>query len=249
MSKKPTAVSKLTPPVQLGIAIGAVLLVALAGWFLLVSPKKGHVAELEDQVAAAQLRLTQAQIDSHREPAPPVETGDLFRLAKAIPDDTDMSGILLELNRVASETGIDFESISPGGAATVGTYQVVPVTLIFEGNFYSLSDFLFRLRNLVSVRNGVLDANGRLFNVDSVAFGESQDRFPSIRATLQVNAFVYGTGTPATQAPPAATPAAAAPGTTTPAATTPAATTPATTPTTPAAPAAPAAAPSALASP
>ena len=223
------SLSKLTPPVQLGIAIAGVLVVALAGWFLIVSPKKGTVAGLEDQVAAAQLKLTQAQIDSRTEPAPPVETGDLFRLAKAMPDDTDMSGILLELNRVASDTGIEFESISPGGAATVGAYQVVPVTLIFEGNFYSLSDFLFRLRNLVSVRNGVLDADGRLFNVDSVAFGESQNRVPSIRATLQVNAFVYGTGSPATQAPP------------------PAATTPAATTTTPAAPAAPTAAPSALA--
>ncbi|MGE5691963.1 MAG: type 4a pilus biogenesis protein PilO [Pseudomonadota bacterium] len=247
MTKQPQLASKLTPPVQLAIAVGAVLVVALAGWFLLLSPKKAHASELEDQVAAAQLRLTQAQIDSRRKPTPPVETGDLFRLAKAMPDDTDMSGILLELNRVASDTGIEFESISPGGAATVGAYQVVPVTLIFEGNFYSLSDFLFRLRNLVRMRNGELDAEGRLFNVDSVTFGESQNRFPSIRATLQVNAFVYGTGTPATQAPPPA-PTTPAPATTTPATTTPATTAPATT--TPAAPAAPtSAAPSALATP
>ena len=217
--------SRLTPPVQLGIAVAAVLLVALAGWFLFLSPKRAAASDLESQIADAQVRLTQARVDANRKPEPPVETSDLFRLAKAMPDQTDMSGILLELNRVASDTGIEFESISPGAVGAVGAYQVVPVTVLFEGNFYSLSDFLFRLRSLVGMRNGKLDASGRLFNVDSVTFSESENRFPSIRATLQLNAFVYGTGATATPAPAATTP----PGSTTPAATTPAATTPAST--------------------
>ena len=224
---------KLSPPVQLAIALALVALIAAAGWFLVVSPKKATASDLEAQVADAQLRLTQARIDANRKPAPPVQTSDLFRLAKAMPDQVDMSGILLELNRVATDTGIEFESISPGAAAPVGAYQVVPVTVLFEGNFYSLSDFLFRLRNLVSMRNGVLDADGRLFNVDTVTFGESENRFPSIRATLQLNAFVYGTATPATTAAPAtATPATTTPASTTPATTTAAPTTPAAAPAT-----------------
>jgi type IV pilus assembly protein PilO len=222
---------KLSPPVQLGIVLAVVLLIAAAGWFLVVSPKKATASDLEAQVADAQLRLTQARIDANRKPAPPVETSDLFRLAKAMPDQVDMSGILLELNRVASDTGIEFESISPGAPAPVGAFQVVPVTVLFEGNFYSLSDFLFRLRNLVSMRDGALDADGRLFNVDTVTFGESENRFPAIRATLQLNAFVFGTATPATATPPAA-PAATTPGSTTPAATTAAPTTPAAAPAT-----------------
>lgn len=218
---------RLSPPVQLGIAVAVIVLIAVAGWFLVVSPKKSTASDLEVQIADAQLRLTQARVEANRKPAPPVETSDLFRLAKAMPDQVDMSGILLELNRVASDTGIEFESISPGAPAPVGAYQVVPVTVLFEGNFYSLSDFLFRLRNLVSMRNGALDADGRLFNVDTVTFGESENRFPSIRATLQLNAFVFGTATAAAAAPPAA------PATTTPASTTPTTTTAA--PTTPSA--------------
>jgi type IV pilus assembly protein PilO len=244
----------LSPRAQIGVAIGLVLVIALASWFLVVSPKKSRAAALETEVAEAQTALTQAQIASRRDPVPPVDTEDLFRLAKAMPDSVDMAGILLELNRVASDTGIEFESISPAGAATVGAYQVLPVTLLFEGNFYSLSDFLFRLRNLVSVRNGELAASGRLFNVDSVAFGESQQRFPQIRATLQVNAFVFGNGTPvpapATPTTPGAAPAPTDPNA--PAATTPAdPNAPATPPTTPAAPATPAtpATPSAFATP
>jgi Tfp pilus assembly protein PilO len=230
---------RLPPRAQLAVAIGAVLLLAVGGWFLVVSPKRSAAADLEEQVAAAQTRLAQAQIESRREPTPPVETSDLFRLAKAMPDDVDMSGILLELNRVASDTGIEFESISPGGSAPVGAYQVLPVSLQFEGNFYSLSDFLFRLRNLVSVRNGQLATSGRLFTVDSLSFGESRRSFPHIRATLQVNAYVFGTGV-ATAPPASATTTPADPNA--PATTTPAdPNAPATTTTTPADPNAPAA--------
>jgi hypothetical protein len=55
------------------------------------------------------------------------------------------------------------------------------------------------------VRDGEVAANGRLFNVQSVTFGEGTDGFPQIKATLTVNAFVLGEGDPAaTQAAPPA---------------------------------------------
>ena len=122
-----------------------------------------------------------------------------------MPDQIDMPGVLLELSRVARESGIEFDSISPQGAAPVSGYSSLPIALEFDGNYYELSDFLFRLRNLVRVRSGQLDAQGRLFVVDSISFGESTHSFPRIKASLTVHAFVYGdVSTPTT---PAATPA------------------------------------------
>ena len=111
----------------------------------------------------------------------------------------------------------------------------MPITLEFEGDFYSLSDFLYRLRNLVQVRDGELTSTGRLFAVDNLVFTEITGSFPRISATLTVSAYVYGTGAPVTSAappppttaPPADTgattpppgPSAAPPATSTPAAT------------------------------
>ena len=69
-----------------------------------------------------------------------------------MPSAPDMPGILLELDRIAEETGIEFQSVTPLASAVVGDYQTVPITLAFDGNFYELSDFLFRLRTLVGVR-------------------------------------------------------------------------------------------------
>jgi hypothetical protein len=73
---------------------------------------------------------------------------------------------------------------------------VLPIAVTFNGNFYNLADFLYRLRSLVSVHGGRLDATGRLFSVDTLTFNESPLNFPQIQASLVIDAFVYGTGVP-----------------------------------------------------
>jgi len=107
----------------------------------------------------------------------------------------------------------------------------VPITVVFDGNFFQLTDFLFRLRNLVDVRRGALAADGRLFTVDSIQFAEGQLKFPQIHASLTVDAFIYGTGATVSAPPQTTVPATTTttPGTTTPGTTTPTATTPVTT--------------------
>ena len=90
-------------------------------------------------------------------------------------------------------------------ATPISGYLAIPITVEFQGNFYDLSDFLYRLRNLVDVRHGTLDATGRLFAIDTLSFDEAQGGFPQISATLVVDAFVYGTLTPATATPTTST--------------------------------------------
>src|SRR5439155_22290360 len=109
--------------------------------------------------------------------------------------------VLLQLNPTAADTGITFQSIAPPTSAPISGYQAMPIQLTFQGNFYSLVDFLFRLRNLVDVQQGQLDATGRLFAIDTLSFTEAQQGFPKISATLVVDAFVYGTQAPATATP------------------------------------------------
>jgi hypothetical protein len=116
-----------------------------------------------------------------------------------------MPDLLLELSQLARDTGIRFDSISPQPVAAVGSYSVLPISVTFNGNFYNLADFLYRLRSLVTVHAGTLDATGRLFAVDTLSFNESDLKFPQIQATLVVDAFVYAA---APVAAPAATPPA-----------------------------------------
>jgi hypothetical protein len=188
--------------VLIGAVVVALALLAAAGWLLLVSPQRSKATSLDKQIAEVQ-----RQIDANRLAASqvhhvePIKVADLFRLTKAMPSQADIADVLLELSSMAHQTGIDFRSVQPTASTTVGAYQVIPINVVFDGNFYDLSDFLYRLRNLVDVRNGQLDATGRLFTVDTLDFGEGLRHFPNIQANLTIDAYVYGTSAPAT-APP-----------------------------------------------
>jgi type IV pilus assembly protein PilOP len=196
-------------------AAGAVLLFAVLAYLVVVGPKRSRANELDESIETTRAELTQARIDQARaKAAPTAPIGDLKRLNRAMPNQTDMPGLMFELARVAHETGISFDSITPSEPVPVSGYQKVPVSLVFQGNFFELSDFLYRLRNLVQVRDNRLRVDGRLFAVEGIDFGQGVKQFPEVQATLNASAFVYGSApatTPPTT-PPAATSGASAAG-------------------------------------
>ena len=197
---------RLSPTALYGVLIGALLVYGVAFWFLLVAPKRSEAGALKDEVATVQITVDAARAAAlaatNTDDTQPIAVADIFRLSTAMPATADMAGILLELARVAEETGIQFESIAPGASEVVGSFQKVPIAVAFDGNFYELSDFLFRLRTLVSVRSGALRASGRLFGVDKLSFEKSPNGFPEIAAKLTVSAYVYGTDVPASATSP-----------------------------------------------
>jgi hypothetical protein len=187
---------------QVALVVLGVLVLGAAAFFGLIRPKKAEAARLQKETDAAKAQVTgyyskRAEVTGR----PKIRSADLFRLAKAMPSQADMSGVLLQLNQIAADTGITFQSIAPQNSVPISGYQAVPIHLTFQGNFYNLVDFLFRLRNLVDVEHGQLNATGRLFAIDTLSFEEAQGGFPQISATLVVDAFVYGTLTPATATP------------------------------------------------
>jgi type IV pilus assembly PilO-like protein len=208
----------------LGAIVGGVLVLGLAAWFLVVHPQGGKLTNLKRHATDVQEKIDayHQQVVAARS-TPKIEVADVYRLAKAMPNKSDMPDLVLELSGLARDTGIRFDSISPQPIAAVGSYTVLPISVTFNGNFYNLADFLYRLRSLVTVHGGRLDATGRLFAVDTLSFNESDLKFPQIQATLVIDAFVYAAA-PAPVAAPAATPPASTTTTTT------AATTTATTP-------------------
>ena len=211
----------------------ALVIVALVAWFGLIGPKQARSSELSNKITELEQKLVVADRPKQAAAPPKIEidVADVFRLAKAMPDQADLPGQILELNSIALSTGVRFVAIQPGIPATKGAYSALPVILTFDGNYYDLTDFLFRLRNLVNVRDGVLDASGRLYTLDAIEFQEGDAGFPNIRAVMTVSAYSYG-GVPAAGAPAAAAPTAsgttATTGTTAPTETT--GTTPAATP-------------------
>src|SRR5207244_11928384 len=100
--------------------------------------------------------------------APRLDVADVYRLATAMPGETDMPDLILQLSQLARDTGIRFDSMSPQPPSAVGSYSALPISITLNGNFYNLADFLYRLRALVSVHNGRLEI-GRASCRQSVA--------------------------------------------------------------------------------
>jgi hypothetical protein len=199
------------------------LLFAYGAYTLAVAPQGVKAAKLQKQADAVQLQIYKRRAEIKKGLHPPtIQTADLFRLARAMPDRTDMPGIILTLSDLARSAGIKFDLIEPVTPATLsGSYETQRIHLLFNGDFYGLSDFLYRLRSLVSVHDGKLEAGGRLFNTDTVNFNVLSDSFPKISAELFVNAYVYGATAPvAPKAPTTTDGTTTSPTTTTPAAST-----------------------------
>jgi len=202
VNKKPT-----NPTVVIVLVILGVVVLGVAGYFGLIPPQGAKLKRMKADEAAAQSRIDDynQKVQLARS-APKIRVADIYRLAKAMPSETDMPDLVLELSQLARDTGIRFDSISPQPAVPIGSYTVLPISVTFNGTFYDLADLLYRLRSLVNVHGGRLDATGRLFTVDTLSFGESPLKFPRIQATLVIDAYVYGTGGAAPSTPTPAAP-------------------------------------------
>ncbi len=112
------------------------LLVLAASWFLLLSPKRDKVVELDQSIAASQTELALKK-DALARPsgAVKIRASDLFRLNKALPDKSDMTAIILDVNRLAAANKLSFSSIAPT-AAIAGTGSIAqPVIVTVQGRF------------------------------------------------------------------------------------------------------------------
>ena len=193
-------------PLTAVLAVALVIVLAV-GYLAAIRPKQARSAELADEIEnlETQIALAGQRERPSKPPRVEIDVADVFRLAKAMPDRNDMAAIILELNAIALSTGVEFVAIQPQESIEKGEYHSTPVTLTFEGNYYDLTDFLFRLRNLVRVRDGVLDASGRLYTLDALDMHESEGGFPHIEAVITVSAYTFGPAAPAPGAPPTET--------------------------------------------
>lgn len=194
----------------LGLIAAAGLVVFAAGWLLAVRPLSHRASELRAQKAVVyqQIADTIAQsAPATATSAPKIRVADVYKLSTAMPSIVDMPDLLLELQQTAQAAGVQLLSISPT-APVAGTsgYATERLALSVSGDFYGVTDLLYRLRNLVYVRGGALHANGRLFSVQSVTLSPAGTAAKNLlNASIGVDTYVYGTAGAATPAPASTT--------------------------------------------
>ena len=181
-----------------------ILLVAAAAWVGVVSPKQSDVTKLKGQVADAQTQLATAT-----QAAAIANKAAEAAAVKAMPADDDEPGILDQLQALGKRTGVLVAGVSPNtSAVTPGT---VGLTVVVDGKYFQIANFLNKLRGQVRVgKGGRVVASGRLFDVQGVSIAQGNTT-GQLAASLAVNASVYSAAAPATTPAASTTATASAP--------------------------------------
>ena len=126
-------------------AAGALLVV----WFLMLwAPQSGKLGDAHDRTAAAtatndalQLRLARLQAAKVQEPE--LQT-DFDQLRSAVPDDPELAQFILDANQAATDSGVDFLSISPGvpQQSDPTLPAVISLAITVKGGYYEALDYL-----------------------------------------------------------------------------------------------------------
>jgi len=199
------------------VAVCGLLVLAL-GWVVFLGPKQKEIGSLHTQMVAVQQQITddlaRAAAARSASNAPTIKTADIYKLETAMPSIVDMPDLLLELTQTAKAAGVSLTTINPDPLSDTGDgYAKEHISMNVDGNFYTLTDLLYRLRNFVYVRSGTLEANGRAFDVSKVTLTPNG---AGVQAQIDLDTYVYGSSAVAT--PSSTMPAAG--GTTTPTTTT-----------------------------
>jgi Tfp pilus assembly protein PilO len=194
---------------------GLIALLALF-WYFALSPVLDEIAQTEQEIAreqqelvAAQTRL--AQMEQLQVLARKNESR-LLELAKMVPLEPAVPSLLLQIQDLAAESGIDFLTISPAvnvqptaaTASAMSSYQVVGLNLNMSGRFFDINDFIYRAEQMAV-------GPGRLLSTESVSLKPPTDlkagASPKLEASIVMNAYTRVAGTAAQAAPATVAPA------------------------------------------
>jgi Tfp pilus assembly protein PilO len=198
--------------VMAGVALVAV--VALA-WFFLISPLRSDIAEVDKAIEAQEVRLTAAQAQLARAEATRAEGQEnqarLIELAKMMPEASQIPSLMLQIQDLADQSGIEFLSITPGDPVDSGDYQTIPLQLDFTGTYFDMSDFAYRVEQLVAAPGRLLTVKSVEYQLDSATEEGEEDATsasPELKVAMTLYAFCMSQTTMAAQ-PVAEQPAAA----------------------------------------
>ncbi|CAA9362483.1 MAG: hypothetical protein AVDCRST_MAG16-3183, partial [uncultured Frankineae bacterium] len=102
------------------LAAAAALVLGAAGWFLLISPKRGEASELRDRHAAQELSNQQAatQLAALKTKAEqlPRKRAALAAVAAKVPTGPALPALVRALTAAARSAGVELVSVAPGAA-------------------------------------------------------------------------------------------------------------------------------------
>jgi Tfp pilus assembly protein PilO len=182
---------------ELYIIVGVVAVVVGVLWFFfLYSPEHKKVATLDTQYLAQENTLQQTQLQIRQlvllKKAAPQAEADLIKLHQVVPSEAAIPSFIVALTNTAQSSGLAMLGVTPQGTAAGVPFSVQPIQLEFDGAYFDVEDFLYRLESYVGYRNGQFLVTGRMFSVVSIALAKSTSNpYPDLDIKVTINGYQW----------------------------------------------------------
>ena len=180
-------------------AVVAVVLI-VAWYFLLFSPTRTKISELDGEIQSAQATLSTARqevarLESYKKTAPQ-SRAEIVRLGKMLPMSEGIPSMIVELTKTTDVSGVELNSITRGTTQLGSPFGVQTVNLSVTGRFFDVEDFLYRLESYVAFRNASFRVTGRLLQVTALSLAggavTTTGGSAPLTVTMTLNAYLWG---------------------------------------------------------
>ncbi len=179
---------------QQAVIAGAVIIILLSFlfFFLVWRPMKGRLDQVrqeqtEEIKKARSAQVTLQRLQQLKQQAPEIES-QLIELSRRMPEDPAIPSLIIELQQLANESGLNFVSFTPSQPTELGNYSSLPIDMTLQGYFNrvredggSLLDFLYRLEHFP-----------REIKVVSVNITPGTDGLPALSITMKAETYIFG---------------------------------------------------------
>lgn len=169
------------------IVAGIVILLVLGLFiFFLLRPQLARITALAAEEKQERTKLEEAKLTLQRLEAVKKEAAQteakLVKLTKKFPEDAEIPSLLIELEEVTNDVGLEF-SIQLQGVSEKSGYGEVPFNISTKSSFFDLIDYLYRLENLP-----------RKVIVENVSISGDEESYPMLDVSITAKAFKMSVG-------------------------------------------------------
>ena len=155
----------LEPSRKIAIAVGVPLLVLLAYYFLIVSPRTMRTAQLSSHIEEMEQERDKKKFEAEQMPERQKEVDALDKQLKfaltRLPDEKEIPELLSSISNLGRDSGLEILVFRQMPEAYQEFYAEVPVDMQVRGNYHQVAQFLDRvgkLDRIVNVSNIALKA-------------------------------------------------------------------------------------------
>ncbi len=177
---------KISPREQMLIIGASVFLLLTLFGFFVVYPNASKIIGLNGEQESVSLEITSAQatlvrLKALKRDASTTEA-DLAKLKLKLPDESEIPTLLIDVNKIANDVGMDFIQITQKDWVEGEGYTEIPLAITMKGRYFDIIDFLYRLRHY-----------SREVMVMSINIGEGPDGLPQVSAAIEAKTFTLKT--------------------------------------------------------